>query len=104
MQPTADDVLLRLGASKHLDRERALRDFQQLVAERDGKYIGVSCGVLFEAVVCCCCQQLLLSSDLFAGSPVSLNQLANGVKSLLASEAWEHKIGGLMAAKVHKQL
>lgn len=35
-----------------------------------------------------------------AGNPQQLEQIADGVKQLLTDTAWEHKIGGLMAAKV----
>lgn len=35
-----------------------------------------------------------------ADDPAQLDQLAAGVKDLLTSETWEHKIGGLMSAKV----
>lgn len=37
-----------------------------------------------------------------AGDQQQLEQLADGVKELLTSSTWEHKIGGLMAARVSK--
>lgn len=39
---------------------------------------------------------------LLTGDPQQLNQLATGVKELLTSSTWEHKIGGLMAARVRE--
>ncbi|KAF8068347.1 hypothetical protein HT031_002036 [Scenedesmus sp. PABB004] len=69
MAASPRDALLGLGAARHLDRERALRRFQELIAD--------------------------------AGeSPPQLEDLAAGVRELLAGEAWEHKLGGLMGAKV----
>eukprot|EP00882_Tetradesmus_deserticola_P017180 GHRQ01018389.1.p1 GENE.GHRQ01018389.1~~GHRQ01018389.1.p1 ORF type:complete len:201 (+),score=56.31 GHRQ01018389.1:339-941(+) len=63
-----DECLHGLKAEKHLDRERALRKFQELISQ--------------------------------AGTPAVQDVLVDGVKGLLASTTWEHKIGGLMAAKV----
>lgn len=37
---------------------------------------------------------------MIAGDQQQLGQLSDGVKELLTSSTWEHKIGGLMSARV----
>jgi hypothetical protein len=37
-----------------------------------------------------------------AGTSADQDALVDGVKGLLTSSTWEHKIGGLMAAKVRR--
>jgi hypothetical protein len=46
------------------------------------------------------CGCKLTANMLATGASADQDALVNGVKGLLVSSTWEHKIGGLMSAKV----
>jgi hypothetical protein len=102
-------VFVGLGAEKHLDRERALRKFQTIIQDAQGTPLlhPTSCQASSSQLQHWHQQQYSSSAHAdmtvvsnHAGSPQQLDQVADGVKQLLTDAAWEHKIGGLMAAKV----
>lgn len=106
-----DQCLDGLKADKHLDRERALQKFQELISHAGEPASGglLTKGCTTAVAWHCLMQQQKQYRQLPgtadnngapAGTSADQNVLFDGVKGLLTSATWEHKIGGLMAAKV----
>jgi hypothetical protein len=91
------DVLMGLGARRHLDRERSLAELQRTIAAGKRLACRLSCCPSW-GVPGAQCKRARATCHAGAGADPKL--LADGVLDMLLSDEWEKKLGALMGAKV----